>query len=135
MGQANRGHAEMCERINEVDHCPINPFCEHNQKPPDPRAEMKNHNRSESNKCKQRHQHSDENVQEYRSKRKTVKVDDEQRQHSNLNAGRHDDRGQRIAQESLNVPSFEFGRNWSLEESIADVRARHIRAPLSIMPE
>ena len=96
---------------------------------------MRNHNSGERNKCQHRHQRSDKNIQSDGSKRKTVKVDDEQRQHSNLNAGRHDDCGQRIAQESLNVPSFEFGRNWSLEESIADVRARHIRAPLSIMPE
>src|SRR2546425_8932101 len=104
MWQTNRSNPETCEWIDEMGHYPANLFCAHNQKRPDPRAEMRNCNRSEPNKCKQRHQHSHKNIQSDGSKRKTVKVDDEKRQHSNLNAGRNDDRGQRVAQEFLNMP-------------------------------
>src|SRR5205823_9928774 len=71
----------------------------------------------------------------YGSKRKTVKVDDEQGQHSNLNAGRNENRGYGIAQESLNVPPIELSRDRRLEEFVVDVRTRHIRAPFAIAPE
>ena len=64
-----------------------------------------------------------------------MEVDDEKRQHSHLNAGRNDDRGQRVAQEFLNMPPLEIGRDRRLEEFVADVGARHVCAPFAVIPK
>ena len=64
-----------------------------------------------------------------------MEVDDEQRQHSNLNAGRDYYRSQGIARESLKVPPIELGGNRRFEEFVAYIGARHVRTPLAVIPK